>query len=188
MKKSKLDQRYSPYQMPGVIIGTIVEEKPNFMLCTWVSRVNRNPPIWMTSINKKHYTMEGIHKNKIFSMNFPSSNLVKEADYIGTTSGRERDKSSLFNIFYGQTQAPMIEECPINIEFTVESIIEYPDHYIVLGTAINTYATEQYLSDGIPAMKKINPLIYTGAEKQPTYWSIGEKIGDAFKIGKGFKQ
>ena len=180
MNKIKLDQRYSPYQMPSVIIGAIVDEKPNFMLCTWVSRINRNPPVWMASINKKH--------NKIFSMNFPSTNLVKEADYIGTTSGRETDKSSLFKLFYGQTKIPMIEECPLNIEFSVEDIIEYPDHFIVLGTAINTYVSEQYLIDGIPDMKKINPLIYTGAEKQPTYWSIGEKIGDAFKIGKGLKK
>ena len=188
MKKMKLDQRYSPYQMPSVIIGTIVNEQPNFMLCTWVSRVNRNPPVWMSSINRKHYTMEGIRNNKIFSMNFPSVNLAKEADHIGTTSGRETDKSSLFKLFYGQTKAPMIEECPLNIEFSVKDIIEYPDHFIVLGTAISTYVTEHYSLDGIPDMKKINPLIYTGAEKQPTYWSIGEKIGDAFKIGKGLKK
>ena len=188
MKKIKLDQRYSPYQMPSVIIGTIVDEKPNFMLCTWVSRINRNPPVWMASINRKHYTMEGIRNNKIFSMNFPSVNLAKEADHIGTTSGRETDKSSLFKLFYGQTKAPMIEECPLNIEFSVKDIIEYPDHFIVLGTAISTYVTEHYSLDGIPDMKKINPLIYTGAEKQPTYWSIGEKIGDAFKIGKGLKK
>ncbi len=36
-------------------------------------------------------------------------------------------------------------------------------------------------------MKKINPLIYTGAEKQPTYWSIGEKTADSFKIGEHFE-
>lgn len=188
MKKIKLDQRYSPYQMPCVIIGTIVDEKPNFMLCTWVSRINRNPPVWMASINKEHYTMEGINQNKMFSMNFPPTNLVKETDYIGNTTGRETDKSSLFKLFYRQTKVPMIEECPLNIEFSVEDIIEYPDHFIVLGTAINTYASEQYLLEGIPDMKKMNPIIHTGAEKQPTYWSIGEKIGDAFKIGKDFKQ
>ena len=104
MSKIKIDQRFSPYQMPCVIIGTNVDEKPNFMLCTWVSRVNRNPPVWMASINKEHYTMKGIKKNKIFSMNFPSADLIMKVDYVGITSGREIDKSSLFDIFYGDTE------------------------------------------------------------------------------------
>ncbi len=80
MTKRKIDQRFSPYQMPSVIIGTIVDERPNFMLCTWVSRVNRNPPTWMASINRKHYTMEGIRKKHVFSMNLPPANLMQLAD------------------------------------------------------------------------------------------------------------
>ncbi len=72
-------------------------------------------------------------------------------------------------------KAPMIEECPLNIEYSVEDILEYPDHFIVLGVAINTSASGQNLIEGLPNMKKMNPIIYTRAEKQPTYWSIGEK-------------
>jgi len=188
MSKIKLNQRYSPYQMPSVIIGAIVDKKPNFMVCTWVSRVNRNPSLWIVSINKNHYTMEGIQENKTFSMNFPSGTLVKKMDYVGITSGREIDKSSVFNIFYGDTEAPMIEECALNIELTVKDLIELPDHYIVLGTAINSYISEQDLTDGKPDIKKMNLIIYTGAEKQPTYWCVGKKLGNAFKLGKEYRK
>ena len=187
MNKSKLDQRYSPYTMPCVIIGAIVDNKANFMLCTWISRVNRNPPLWMVSINKKHYTINGIKKNKIFSVNVPSVDLAIKSDYIGITSGREKDKSSLFNIFYGELKVPMIEECVLNIEFKVQDLIELPDHFIVLGTALNSYIDNKYQEDGKLDMKKINPIIYTGVKEQPTYWSLGEKLGDAFKLGKQFK-
>ncbi len=127
MTKIKLDQRFSPYQMPATIIGTIVDEKPNFMTCTWVSRLNRSPPTWMASINVKHYTMEGIRKNRIFSINFPSADIIKETDYIGITSGRIFDKSKFFKLFYGETKAPMIKDCTINIELSVKDIIELPD-------------------------------------------------------------
>ncbi|MFW9927340.1 MAG: flavin reductase family protein [Candidatus Thorarchaeota archaeon] len=187
MTKIRVDQRFSPYQMPSVIIGTVVEGKPNFMLCTWVSRVNRNPPTWMASINRKHYSMEGIRKERVFSMNFPSANMVQVADFIGTNSGRNVDKSSLFEIFYGETRAPMIEECVLNMELEVKKIFELPDHFIVLGDAMTSYVNEENMSENLPDMKKMNLVIYTGAEKQPTYWTLGEKIGDAFKIGKGFK-
>lgn len=174
--------------MPSVIIGTKADERPNFMLCTWVSRVNRNPPIWMASINRKHYTMDGIRENGVFSMNFPSTNLIQLADYIGITSGREADKSSLFTIFYGETKAPMIEECVLNMELEVKEMIEFPDHFIVLGNAVTSYVDEENMTDNRPDMKKMNPVIYTGAEKQPTYWTLGEKIGDAFQLGKEFKK
>ncbi|MFW9770065.1 MAG: flavin reductase family protein [Candidatus Thorarchaeota archaeon] len=187
MTKIKIDQRFSPYQMPSVIIGTIVNDRPNFMLCTWASRVNRNPPTWMVSINTKHYTMTGIRKNKVFSMNLPSANLIQLADYIGTNSGREIDKSSLFEIFYGETKAPMIMECVLNMELEVMQIIELPDHFVVLGTAVTSYVDDRNMTDNKPDLKKMNPVVYTGAEKQPTYWTLGEKIGDAFKLGKEFK-
>ena len=188
MAKIKIDQRFSPYQMPSVIIGTIVDERPNFMLCTWVSRVNRNPPTWMASINRKHYTMEGIRGKRVFSMNFPSVNLMQIADFIGTNSGRVVDKSSLFNIFYGETEAPMIEECVFNMELEVKEIFELTDHFVILGDAVTSYVDEENMSDNRPDMKKMNQVIYTGAEKQPTYWILGEKIGDAFQLGKEFKR
>jgi flavin reductase (DIM6/NTAB) family NADH-FMN oxidoreductase RutF len=132
--------------------------------------------------------MNGIRENRVFSMNFPSANLVQLADYIGTNSGREVDKSTLFTIFYGDTEAPMIQECILNMELEVKEIIELPDHFIVLGDAVTSYVDDENMSDNKPDIKKMNPVIYTGAEKQPTYWTIGEKLGDAFQLGKEFKK
>ena len=187
MNKIQLDQRFSPYQMPSVIIGSIVDNRPNFMLCTWVSRVNRTPPIWMASINRKHLTMDGIRDSRIISMNFPSADLVEMADFVGITSGRDEDKSLLFNIFYGETKAPMIEECVLNMELEVEEMIERPDHFIVLAKSINTYASQHILTDNKPDIKKMNQIVYTGAEGQPSYWVVGDKIGAAFSLGKKLK-
>ncbi|MHA1995274.1 MAG: flavin reductase family protein [Candidatus Hodarchaeales archaeon] len=184
----KLEPRFSPFQMPCVIIGTIVNEKPNFMCVTWVNRVNRTPPLYMVSINKTHYTLEGIKKNKVFSINFPSCDLVKKVDYIGITSGKHVDKSKVFDIFYGIIKAPLIEECPLTIELSLTNLIELPDHYMVIGTAVNTYFNEEYLTDGLPDFKKMNLIIYTGIKNKQAYWSIGEKLADAFKIGKELKE
>lgn len=188
MNRIELDQNYSPYQMPTVIIGTIVDNNPNFMLCTWLSRVNRNPSLWMVSINKRHYTVNGIRENKVFSMNFPTVDILKKMDFIGITSGRDVDKSSLFNLFYGVTNAPMVEECALNMELIVKDQIELPDHFIILGNAEKTYISEIYLTKGKPDVKKMNLIIYTGAEKQPIYWALGNKLGDAFKIGQSIKK
>jgi flavin reductase (DIM6/NTAB) family NADH-FMN oxidoreductase RutF len=132
--------------------------------------------------------MIGIRKNQMFSINFPSIDLVQKVDYCGITSGREKDKSKVFDIFYGKIKAPMIKECALSIELEVDKIIEYPDHFVIFGNAVNSYIDEQSLTDGKPDIKKMNPIVYTGAENQNQYWSVGEKVADAFKIGKEFKK
>lgn len=94
----------------------------------------------------------------------------------------------MFKIFYGETEAPMIEECILNMELEVKEIIEFPDHFMVLGDAVTSYVDEENMTDNKPDMKKMNPVIYTGAEKRPTYWALGEKLGDAFRIAKDFRK
>ncbi|MFW9993031.1 MAG: flavin reductase family protein [Candidatus Odinarchaeota archaeon] len=182
MTKMKIDQRPSPYSMPVALIGTVIDGKPNFMLCTWISRVNREPPVWMISINRKHYTVKGLEKNQAFSINFPPVELVKEADYCGIKSGREVDKSKLFNLFYGETNAPMIKECTFNIELVINNIIELPDHLVILSEARNSYVDEKNITDSKPDVQKMNQVIYTGGDYG--YRPAGEKAADAFKIGK----
>lgn len=182
MKPNKIDHHFSPYIMASVIIGTKVEQKPNFMLCTWVSRVNRTPPMWMASINNTHYSLEGIQATQSFSMNFPSTSQVKESDYVGITSGRTRDKSQVFDVFYGETGAPLIKTCPFSIELTLTHSIRLQDHTVLIGTAQNSYLGEEYYTDGLPDMTKMDLLIYTG--KPATYWSLGKIVGKAFSIGK----
>ena len=91
-------------------------------------------------------------------------------------------------MFFGETKAPLVKDCPLTIELKVTEIIELPDHFIVFGEAINTYIHESFCSNGKPDLKKMKPIVYTGIEKQPSYWSIGDKIGDAFKIGKEYNK
>jgi flavin reductase (DIM6/NTAB) family NADH-FMN oxidoreductase RutF len=186
--KIKLDQRFSSYQMPTVIVGSIKNNKPNFMLCAWTSRVNKTPPIWMISLYKERLTLESIQEKRIFSMNFPSTDMVAITDYVGITSGKVKDKSNIFNVFYGETNAPMIVDCPLNIELKVTDIIELPQQFVIFGEAINTYISEEYCTEGKPDLKKIKLFVYIGIENQQTYWSIDRKIGDAFKIGREFKE
>jgi len=185
MKPDIIDQNFSPYTMPSVIIGTIIDNKPNFMLCTWVSRVNRTPPLWMASLNNNNYTLEGIKSSQNFSMNFASAKLVKETDYVGITKGRSVDKSQVFDVFYGDTGAPLIRSCPFSIELSLTHSIKMADHTLLVGTAHNSYLDGQYYTESLPDMSKMDLMVYTG--KPATYWSLGNKVADAFSIGKEFK-
>lgn len=186
MNPDIIDSKYSPYTMPSVIIGTIINKKPNFMLCTWVSRVNRTPPLWMAAINNKHYTLEGIKSSQNFSLNFASAELVKETDYVGITKGRKVDKSDIFDVFYGKTGAPLVIKCPYCIELSVTHSIQMGDHTLIIGNAENSYLDGKYYTDGTPDMSKMDLMVYTG--KPAEYWALGKKAGDAFSIGQDLKK
>ncbi len=79
-------------------------------------------------MNKRHYTNTGIRKNGTFSVNIPSAEMVKETDYCGLLSGKDVDKAELFENFYGKLwTAPMIEECPLNIECRLIKTVTFQD-------------------------------------------------------------
>ena len=105
--------------------------------------------------------IEGIKENKIFSVNFPNPELAIKTDYCGLVSGRDVDKSKVFNLFFGESQnAPMIQECPICVECSVHQLVDLPDHVVVFGEVQHIYTEEQYLTDGHLDPKKFNPLVF----------------------------
>lgn len=168
------------------LLGVNVEDRANFMALGWLSRLNANPPLLGAAINKYHHTSQGIRENKTFSINIPGKDLMKETDYCGLVSGREYDKSELFNVFYGELEtAPMIEQCPICIECKLVEIHEMPTNHLLIGEIVGTYTEKRFLTDDNPDIQKINPLLLTMPDNN--YWTVGENIGKAWEAGKDLK-
>ena len=57
------------------------------------------PPIVSVALYKDHYTVAGIKQNGAFSVNIPSVDMVKVTHYCGIVSGKDVDKSRLFESF-----------------------------------------------------------------------------------------
>ena len=183
MKKNKLGPKTILYPMPSLLIGSTIQGKPNFMTAAWAGIAAQTPPAISVAIHKSRYTLKGINENGCFSVNVPNSTLIQKVDYCGTHSGSKHDKSKIFKVFYGDLKkAPMVEECPLNIECRVIDKIELESHILIVGEIIETYINEDCLREGKPDPKIIDPLIYaTGIRK---YCTLGEYVGDAFSIGK----
>ena len=122
-------------------------------------------------------------ENKAFSVNVPSTNMVKETDYCGIYSGTSRDKSQIFEIFYGDLEtAPLIKACPLNLENRVIHYLDLGSHTLVVGEITETYIQEDCLTQGKADPVKINPLIFTPGTRE--YYRLGEVLCPAFEIGK----
>ena len=155
------------------------------MALAWGSTANSKPVMFSVAISHRQHTLKGIRNNMTFSINIPSVHMAREADYCGLVSGSSTNKADVCNlkVFYGKVaNAPLIEECPVNMACKVERIIELPDHALVVGTVEENYLSEKCLSDGKPDIDKIAPLVLVTNIRQ--YHSLGDFIGKAFSIGK----
>jgi len=177
------------YPMPALLVGANVDDKPNFMVVAWSGIANGEPPMISVAIRHHRYTHRGIRQNLTFSVNVPSTDMVRETDYCGIISGAKANKveGCQFKVFYGKLDnAPLIEQCPINLECKVMHILDLGSHSLIIGRIEETHISESCLTDGKPDVSKIKPLIYTTAPAHQ-YHAFGEVIAQAFSIGEELK-
>ena len=130
--------------LPVILVGANVHERPNYLVIGYSCPFVFGRYIFF-SLYPKRYTAIGIHENMTFSVNIPSEDLMEKAKICGSKSGRDIDKSSLFNNFYGELKtAPMIHECPVNIECKVHEILDYDSGEGIIGKVIKSYVNLKY--------------------------------------------
>jgi flavin reductase (DIM6/NTAB) family NADH-FMN oxidoreductase RutF len=158
------------------------------MPIAWVSIVENSPPMISISASKSHYTNKGIKETGTFSVNTPSADMVEITDYIGIKSGENIDKSELFDVFYGELKtAPMISQAPLNLECKVVHTVDFDiKHDIFIGQIEKAYAEESIIENNLPNIEKMDPISFSMNDNR--YWKLGESIGKAWSIGRGFKK
>jgi len=186
-EKTKLGAKGFLYPMPIVLIGADVDGRANFTTIAYCAIVQKKPAMIAVSLYKEHHTCKGIRKNKTFSVNIPSEKLVVQTDHCGLVSGKNTDKSKVFKVFYGKLKtAPMIFECPINLECALVKTVKLDEEDLFVGLIKESYAEDRFLTNGVPDIKKIRPLVY--ATKTSSYFSIGRFVAKAYEIGKKYKK
>jgi flavin reductase (DIM6/NTAB) family NADH-FMN oxidoreductase RutF len=181
-KKVTLGPRTLLFPMPAVLVGAVVDGKPNFMTAAWCGIASHKPPAISVALRKGRYTLKGIEKEKAFSINIPSTDLVKKVDFCGMYSGKDRDKSKVFEVFYGNTEAPLVEECPVNLECKLIHSLDLGSHVLIIGEIIESYVSADCIKNGKVDIKKIDPLVYT--TDLQVYQGLGEVIAMAYHVGK----
>jgi flavin reductase (DIM6/NTAB) family NADH-FMN oxidoreductase RutF len=183
MNKISVSPQVFAGPMPMAVVGCDVQGKANFITIAWISRVNYQPPLIGFASGKRHYTNQGISEHKVFSVNIPGQDLIRQVDYCGLVSGEKFDKSKVFTLFYGQLpHAPMISECPLTMECRLLTSVELPTNNFIIGEIVAAYSEEKYVTNGSPDIAKMNPFILTMPDN--SYWGIGDKITKAWEAGK----
>lgn len=183
MEKIKINKDLFCLPWTQTILGTHFEGKVNFMALDWLTRVNFQPAMLGICVNRMHASNEAIRSSGEFSVNVPSVDMVDITDYTGLVSGKNVDKSWLFEVFYGQLKsAPMIKIFPLSMECKVIQTVDLPTNTFFIAEIIDIYSDDRFLTDGKPDVKKINPFLLTMPDNR--FWSIGECVGKAWNAGK----
>jgi flavin reductase (DIM6/NTAB) family NADH-FMN oxidoreductase RutF len=183
--KVELGAKNCLYPLPTVLVGALVDGKPNYITIAHVGIMD--PGAVSLGMNKAHYTNPGIKANQSFSINVPSVNQVKVTDYCGLVSAKQENKANLFKTFYGTLKtAPMIEECALNMECQLVQTVDFPQHDIFIGKVVATHCDESVLTDGAVDLEKLQPILFAMTDRG--YYGVGKKIAKAWSVGKDFKK
>ena len=109
------------------------------------------------------YTYGNLMETKAYTINIPSEQYIKEADYYGIASGRNVDKFAAMGFTPVKSEfvnAPYISEFPLNLECKVVHVAYLDLHTQFVGEVVNVKVDSILQeSDRQPLIKQIKPII-----------------------------
>lgn len=181
MGKKNLGSLLALYPKPMTVVGTEVNGKVNWLVVGHTGIIGHDRI--MVSLSKAHYTNQGIKESGKLSVNLVSQAMLDKADYVGSVSGAETDKSKVFAYHMGENGSPVIDEAPITMECKVEDIYETEGFESFVCSIVNTYASDDVLDkEGKLDYTRLKPVLF----EFPTYSYIatGEVIGKCLNLDK----
>lgn len=176
------------FPVPAALVVSGFFEKPNIITVAWIGIMSSSPPVLGISLKRNRYSLELISTTKEFTINIPQSSKFKEVDDCGIVSGKERNKFNDTGFTPQRSKkikAPIIKECPFNIECRVIREVELGEWVMILGEIVETHIDNDKINNANENeidIAKINPLVYCATVRE--YWTLGNKLGNGFNDGK----
>ncbi len=185
--KRAIGARTILYPTPVLIVGSYDKENvPNLMNVAWGGICSSDPPCVCVSIRKSRKSYENIVSRGAFTINLPSRERVREADYVGIYSGHDGNKFDALGLTAvpaSKVDAPAVKEFPMHLECKVLHMMEVGSHAQFIGEILEVQVDADLLDDnGFPDMHKIEPITFNPADMH--YYAMGEQVARAFDIGR----
>lgn len=167
------------YPLPAVMVSTADKAgNANIITIAWTGTICTNPAMLYISVRPERYSYHMLRESEEFVVNLTTEALAYATDWCGVKSGRDVDKWKEMNLTPGKaTQlqyAPLIEECPVNIECRVTEVKELGSHHMFLAEVLAVHVDDAYMQEnGKFELNDTGLLAYSHG----TYLSLGEKIG-----------
>ena len=186
--KQSLGAKTLVFPTPVWMVGTYDRDhKPNVMTAAWGGICCSKPPCVGVSLRPATYSHGAILERKAFTINVPSEDFIRQADYFGMVSGRDVDKfavSGLTPVAGDLVDAPYIKEFPMVLECRLKEAVDLGMHTWFVGEIMDVKVEAEALGEGgLPDISQVRPLVY--APEVRSYHGLGPSLGQAFQIGRG---
>ena len=178
----------NPVPVVMVSCGETLDEY-NIITVAWTGTVCSNPPMCYISLRKERHSYDIIKRTGQFVINLVTTDLVSRTDWCGVRSGKKFNKfleTDLTPVKASKVKAPLIYECPVNIECEVKQIIPLGTHDMFLAEVVAIHADERLFDRKTDELQlyKANLAAYSHGQ----YFGLGKILGKfGFSVQKKTK-
>jgi flavin reductase (DIM6/NTAB) family NADH-FMN oxidoreductase RutF len=124
--------------------------KDDIITVSWAGVASTKPPMVTVSLRKSRHSHAVISATKEFVVNIPTSKQVEAVELCGSKSGREIDKFAVTGFVKENASvvsAPLIVQCPINLECQVRHTLPLGSHDLFVAEVIKTHVHHSLIGE-----------------------------------------
>jgi len=137
--------------MPPVIVSCRDGSgRDNGLVVGYASNCSFDPPMVMVGIREERFSYHIVKESGVFVVNLASKKNKEMYDYLGKISGRDEDKFKKMNINIktgDKVNAPILLDCPVNIECRVVNIVKSGSHDLFIGVVEKVHADKELVDE-----------------------------------------
>lgn len=151
MSKKEAVKKSCLQPMPKVLVSCRgLDKEDNVLAVGYCGNCSYDPPMVMVGIVPSRYSYKMIKESGCFVVNLVDKEYKETFDYLGSHSKRDEDKIKVANVKLGngiKVNAPIIDNCPVNIECTIVDSIMTGSHEMFIGKVEYVHANAKIVDD-----------------------------------------
>lgn len=153
--KIQLEPNTTLYPVPVVLVTAGAGDEANVFSLNRIASCNAEPPMISISVRPLRASHDLIDRTGEFVVNLPWPAMERVSDFVGSTTAREIDKwaeTGLTRLPAARVGAPLLAECPVNLECQVRHRLRLPSHTLFVAEVVALHADASVLD----ARHKVN--------------------------------
>lgn len=151
MEKKNANIGGSLQPMPKVLVSCrSLDGEENALAVAYCGNCSYDPPMVMVGIVPSRYSYKMIKESGCFVVNLVGKDYEKEFNYLGSVSKADENKLEKMNIKRTDgsvVNAPILTDCPVNIECTIVDSIVTGSHEMFIGKVECVHANVEYVNE-----------------------------------------
>jgi flavin reductase (DIM6/NTAB) family NADH-FMN oxidoreductase RutF len=151
MQKKEANMKSCLQPGPKVLVSCRgLDGEDNVLAVAYCGNCSYDPPMVMVGIVPSRYSYHMIKESGCFVVNLVDKSYQETFNYLGGHSKRDEDKLSKMNVKLQDAEkvnAPLLTDCPVNIECKVVDSIVTGSHEMFVGIIEYVHADEKLVDD-----------------------------------------